>query len=148
MRIILGTALLLTLSACDCQPPEPQVTVEEAWVQLPAVPGRPGAAYFTLGTNNDPTKLVAVSSPRIERIELHDSVMDGGVMRMTPLEGAVFSDDILRFAPGGKHAMLFGIDPALKTGDRIALTFTFEPAPPVTAQADVRAFGAAGHAGH
>ncbi|HEY0446522.1 MAG TPA: copper chaperone PCu(A)C [Allosphingosinicella sp.] len=149
MRIILGTALLLALSGCEARPTEPQVTVEQAWVQLPVLAGRPGAAYFTLVATNQPTKLVSVTSPRIERIELHESVMAGGAMRMGPLRDPGFGDGgRLEFAPGGKHAMLFGIDPALKAGDRIPLTFTFEPAPPVTTQAEVRAFGAAGRDGH
>lgn len=142
MRIIPGTAILLALASCEARPAEPRVTVEEAWVQLPVVSGRPGSAYFTLTTNNDPTKLVAVSSPRIERIELHETRMEGQTMRMGPLADPVFPDDRrLRFVPGGKHAMLFGIDPSLKAGDRIPLTFTFDPAPPVTTQAEVRAFG-------
>ena len=64
MRLLLLAATALSLAACDGAPPEPEVTVENAVVQLPAVAGRPGAGYFTLRTNNDPTKLVSVSSSR------------------------------------------------------------------------------------
>ena len=53
----------------------------------------------------------------------------------------------VRFEPGAKHAMLFGVDPALKVGDRLSLTFTFEGAPPVTVEADVRGPGQA-HGAH
>jgi periplasmic copper chaperone A len=148
MRLIIGTALFLALVGCGAAPSEPRVEVDEAWVQLPVVPGRPGAAYFTLKSNQDPTRLVSVSSPKIERIELHDSRMEGAVMRMGPLEDRNFPPGgTLEFAPGGKHAMLFGLDPKVKAGERIPLTFTFEPAPPVTVEAEVRAFGAS-HGGH
>jgi periplasmic copper chaperone A len=148
MRLILGTALFLALAGCGGAPPEPRVAVEEAWVQLPAVAGRPCAAYFTLQSNQSPTRLVGVSSPKIERIELHDSRMEGAVMHMGPLEDRNFPPGgALEFAPGGKHAMLFGLDPTVKAGERIPLTFTFEPAPPVTVEAEVRAFGE-GHGGH
>lgn len=143
-----AAAGLLALAACGGAPPTPQVMAENVVVQLPFMPGRPGAAYFTLTSNNDPTKLVGVTSPKVERIELHESLTKGGVSRMRPLESAVFSDNLkLEFAPGGKHAMLLGLDPTLKAGDRIALTFRFDPAPPVTVEAEVRAFGAS-HDGH
>ena len=148
MRFILGTALSLALAGCGGAGSEPRVSVDEAYVQLPLVPGRPGAAYFTLQSNQDQTRLVGISSPKVERIELHDSRMDGTVMRMGPLEDRNFpSGGILKFAPGGKHAMLFGLDPTVKAGERIPLTFTFEPAPPVTVEAEVRAFGES-HGGH
>ena len=148
MRLMLGTALCLALAGCNQQQGQPQVAVEAAWVQLPAVAGRPGSAYFTLQSSGGPQRLAGLSSPRIERIELHDSRMEGGVMRMGPLSGTSFPPGgTLEFAPGGKHAMLFGIDPAVKAGSRVPITFRFDTAPEVTVQAEVRAFGT-GHAGH
>ena len=140
MRAQLLTAVLAcsVLRSCGA-PEEPRANVEQAWVRLPAVQGRPGAAYFTLRTNNDPTKLVAVTSTRVERIELHQS-MTGHSGGMEPTGDLTF-DDSLEFAPGSRHAMLFGIDPALRPGDRIPLTFTFEPLPPVAVEAEVRGPG-------
>lgn len=149
MRVVLATALLsFVLLACNVSRPAPEVEVEEAWVQLPPVPGRPGAAYFTLKSNNDPTKLVSVTSPLVERVELHETRMEDGVSMMRPAGNLVFPDTLeLKFAPGEKHAMLFGLDPALKPGATVPLTFTFHPAPPVTVEAEVRSFGE-GHAAH
>ena len=143
MRPVLVTALAacLALSACQ-QSGEQQLSVDEAWVSLPAVKGRPGAAYFTLTSSNEPTKLISVTSPRFERSELHDSKMHNGTMSMRPMAGAVFpKGGVLTFEPGGMHAMLFGVDPKLMPGDRIPLTFTFDPLPPVTVEAEVRAPG-------
>jgi periplasmic copper chaperone A len=134
-------AAAFALAGCDSKPSEPSVTVEEVWVQLPAIPGRPGAAYFTLTANGDSPRLMSVSSPRIQKIELHDTMMKGSMAKMRPMQNAVFEGGKLAFAPGGKHAMLFGIDPGLKARDKIPLTFTLEPAPPVTVEAEVRAFG-------
>ncbi|MBA3676846.1 MAG: copper chaperone PCu(A)C [Sphingosinicella sp.] len=149
MRLIplAAASALLALSACNTKPAEPEVTVDEAWVQLPAVPGRPGAAYFTLSSNNDPTRLIGIASPRVQRIELHGTVTEQGITRMRPLEAPLFTGSKLDFAPGGNHAMLFDLDPALKAGDKVPLTFTFDTAPAVTVEAEVRAFGE-GHAGH
>jgi copper(I)-binding protein len=143
MRASISAAVLLALASCNSDRPEPGVTVSDAWVQLPAVKGRPGAAYFTLASNNDPAKLIAITSPRIERIELHGTVDRGGVSRMQKLtpEDLVFPDGVMTFAPGGRHAMLFGIDPALKAGDRVTITFDLEPMAAISVEAEVRAFG-------
>jgi hypothetical protein len=141
--MISAVAALLALASCNVDRSQPAVTVSDAWVQLPVVKGRPGAAYFTLASNNEPTKLVAVASPRIERIELHGTADEAGVARMRPLarDDLVFPDDLkMTFAPGGRHAMLFGIDPALKPGDRVTLTFELEPMGPANVEAEVRAF--------
>ena len=52
----------------------------------------------------------------------------------------------LVFEPGGRHAMLFGLSPKVKAGDRIPLTFSFNVAPPVTVDAEVRGAGGRGSA--
>ena len=54
------------LAGCDTAPKAPEVAVKEAWVRLPAVVGRPGAAYFTLEGNVTPMKLVSVTSPDLD----------------------------------------------------------------------------------
>ena len=142
-------SFVLSLAACDLGPSEPRVTVEDAVVTLPAVPGRPGAAYFELRTNNDPTRLAGITSPRIERVELHETVTVGGISQMIPLRSATFSPETpMRFEPGGRHVMLFGIDPALRPGDQVRLDFAFDLAPPVSVEAEVRAAGDVGHGGH
>jgi periplasmic copper chaperone A len=147
-RLVPILAAAAALAGCDQAPQEPQVTVEDAVVTLPVIPGRPGAAYFTLRTNNDPTRLTGISSPMTGRIELHETVNENGVSRMVPLQNSTFDPDRpLTFESGGRHAMLFDIDPSVRAGERIPLTFTFDPAPPVTVEAEVRAFGG-GHAGH
>lgn len=129
----------IALAGCD---PAPGVRVSDAVVRLPAVPGRPGAAYFTLEATTIPMRLLGVASPQIERIELHQSSMIGGVMRMGPLEETRFDDSKrMLFAPGGHHAMLFGIDPAVKAGGTVRLTFDFDAAPDVTVEARVEGAG-------
>ena len=135
-------AALAALSACERTPQEPRVEVEHAVVTLPVIAGRPGASYFTLRTNNDPTRLTTVTSPRVGRIELHETASENGVASMRPVETTTFDPGApLVFAPGGRHAMLFDVDPALRPGDTIPLTFSFDPAPPVTVAAEVRGPG-------
>jgi hypothetical protein len=62
--------------------------------------------------------------------------------KITSTEDLTFSGSgRLEFKSGGKHAMLFGIGKSVRPGDRIPLTFTFDPVPAVTVEAEVRAPG-------
>jgi copper(I)-binding protein len=132
----------LLASSCDKAPLTPSVSVENAWVRLPAVKGRPGAAYFTLGNEGAQDRLVSVTSAKAERAELHDSVMKDGMMAMAPLDApTIAAREKLAFEPGGKHVMLFGIAPDAEVGGTIPLTFTFEAAPAVTVEAKLVAAG-------
>ena len=148
MRSILATAALLALAACGASGSEaPAVEVEDVAVTLPAVPGRPGAAYFTLRTEHEEMRLVSISSPSADGVELHEMREENGVWRMAAMkEGRFPPSGEMKFEPGGRHAMLFGLDPKLKEGATIDLTFNFDPAPPVTVHAEVRRPG--GHATH
>lgn len=144
---LFAAAPLLILAACQGAPQQPAVTVTDAVVTVPAVPGGPGAGYFILRGAGGGGTLQAMASPRVERIELHETRSEGGMSRMAAIGQVAVGNGEVRFEPGGKHAMLFGVDPALKVGDRLTLTFTFEGAPAVTVEADVRGPGQA-HASH
>jgi len=142
---VVGLAALALLGGCERTP---AVTAEDVVITLPAMSGRPGAAYFRLESNAAPERLTGITSPAAERIELHETRSEGGMTGMVPLDRPAFdADRSLAFTPGGRHAMLFGLKPGLRPGDRVAVTFTFEKAQPVTVEAEVRGPGQ-GHAGH
>jgi copper(I)-binding protein len=129
MRLPIAVAIAaLTLSACSpAEENGPAETVENAWVRLPAVDGRPAAAYFILNGGEAGDTLLAIDSERVATIELHQTTMDGGAMRMRP----IMSTDMpvgaaVAFEPGGRHAMLFGIDPEITPGTTLSLNFRFD----------------------
>lgn len=148
-RILAATAaVLLTLGACNPGASSGEPGVEDAWVRLPAAPGRPGAAYFTLRGGSDPSVLTAVSSPQSEKAELHESRMENGVMRMGPLASVdIPAGGEVGFEPGGRHVMLFGIDPSLEPGDSMTIAFRLAPEREIVVEAEVRGPGG-GHAAH
>lgn len=89
----------------------------DASVRLPAVAGRPAAAYFTLHGGRADTALVTVRT-KAARAELHETTAAG----MRPIANVPLpAGGTLRFAPGGRHVMLFGLDPALTRGQRVTL---------------------------
>lgn len=134
-------ALALTLGACG-KGGDGAPAVTDAWIKLPAVAGRPGAAYFTITGGSAPARLVAVESPVAERIEMHRMGMEKGRMTMLRMDGvALAAGQKLAFAPVGNHGMVFGLTEAAKAGGTTRLTFRFEKGAPVTAEAKIVAAG-------
>ncbi len=127
------------------------ITVENAWLRLPAVTGRPAAAYFTLVGGGATARVVKVESGAATRVELHGSRMDGGVMKMFPLAGGVSVPARARipFRPGGNHAMMFGLKTGLRPTDTVPITFILDGGTKVEAVAQVvgpgEGPGASGH---
>lgn len=135
---------LLALAACSSghEAGKAGIEVDNAWVRLPALPDRPGAAYFTLRNNGPATVLTGLQSPRVQRIELHDSQMGSGTMAgmmdMAPVsQVAIPQQGIVKFEPAGRHAMLFGIDPKAQPGDTLVLTLSFRDGRKIDAQAQL-----------
>lgn len=138
-------AVMALAGACSREAP-PAPGVSGAWLRLPAVAGRPGAAYFTLHGGAAPARLVAVDSARIATIELHESMAGTGDMAgmtgMKPIASVdVPAGGSVAFAPGGRHAMLFGIDARVKPGDPVPLGFRFAGGARLTASARAIAAG-------
>ncbi|WP_151955550.1 copper chaperone PCu(A)C [Sphingomonas sp. EC-HK361] len=135
------SAQLLALPLAACGEPEP-MRIDHVWVRLPAVPGRPAAAYFDLHAGPAPQTLVAVSADIALRSEMHESKSESGVMTMAAIPRVTIpAKTTIRFEPGGRHAMLFGIDPGYKPGGKTMLTFTFAGGTRMTANAPVIAAG-------
>ncbi|SOB86732.1 hypothetical protein SAMN06297144_1840 [Sphingomonas guangdongensis] len=133
----LGLAGVL-LSGCGADAP----AVSDAWVRLPAVTGRPAAAYFTIAPAASPRVLTAVRSGIAGRSELHQSMAHGSAMTMAPLtQVPVPAGQPLRFAPGGRHVMLFDLAPDARAGGRTTLTLEFADRTVVNASAEVRGAG-------
>lgn len=131
-------AAAVALAGCE----QAQLGVEDAWVRLPAVSSRPGAAYFTVKGGADATSLLAVSSPAAVRTELHEMKHEGGMMTMSPLKDvAIPAGATVRFEPGGKHVMLYDISPEVRAGGKIPLRLAFANGKTVEVEAELRAPG-------
>lgn len=130
---IVAAALLLA----SCGKPA-ELGAEKAWVRLPAVVGRPGAAYFTIRGGAQADTLLAVSTPAALRAELHETMDKAGVKSMQPTRDvAVPAKSEIAFAPGGRHVMLFDLGPAVKPGTRIPLALAFASGRKLELQAEV-----------
>jgi hypothetical protein len=139
VRIALAAAAVLV---AGCQQ-KAELKADGAWLRLPAVTGNPGAAYFTVHGGSEPAALLAVGVPFAARSELHESMAgDHGSMAMKPLEQvAVPARGEVKFAPGGRHLMVYDIAPKVQPGTRVPLTLAFADGKRIEVQAVVVAAG-------
>lgn len=133
------------LGACS-KPPE--LSVDNAWVRLGAVPGRPAAAYFTVHGGPTDATLINVTTDVAIRAEMHESMQSGTMASMKPIASvAIPAKTDVAFKPGGRHVMLFSMNPGIKPGDRrITLTLTFSDGSRILQNADVVGAGDPGPA--
>lgn len=126
-RRLAFAVLLVAITAVPVQAASPAgLEVIRPWSRPAAASGT--AAGFMDLTNHSRSgdALVAVASPLARKVEMHRSVLAGGVMSMRrqprvdlPAGGAV------RFSPGGHHLMFLGLTRPLKAGDSLPATLTF-----------------------
>lgn len=119
---------MLALAACQ-QPDEkaaearPASALSEGRLVLPAVRGNPGAAYFTYRNGSAATAtMLAVSVNGAQRAEMHETT---GSSMAALSQVAIAPGAAVRFEPGGKHVMVFGVPASAKAGDSIQVTITF-----------------------
>ena len=146
LALAAGLATPVAMSAAAQQQ---TIEVVEPWARA-SLAGRNSAAYMTI-VNHAAAKdeLVAAATPVAKVVELHTHLMEGGVMRMRPVQAIevnVGEPAVLR--PGGLHVMLIDLTRDLKPGETIPLTLRFRNAGERVVEVPVTAAGAAGPGGH
>lgn len=146
-------AAALAVGGCDSSAPGPTaeasatpttaatapagVVLSDAEVRLPAVAGRPGAAYFTISSTTA-RKIVDVTVAGAGSAEMHETKRVDGAMTMAGIsELALAPNEPAVFKPSGHHVMLFDVDPALAPGSSTLLTLTFDNGETATIPATV-----------
>ena len=124
IRAALTVLLTLSLPAFAVTPP-PALTVSDAWVRETPPNRTIAAGYLELSNRGAaPVALVGAESPAA-RIELHTMRMEGGMMRMRPMERLeIPAGASAALAPGGDHLMLFDVD-ATRAGTVIDVELIF-----------------------
>lgn len=127
------------------------VWASDAWIRA-ARAGQPtSAAYLTL-CNGEETddKLTSVAFDGAGAVELHVTQMsDDNMASMTPSHGIpIGAGENAVLEPGGAHIMLIGVSEALAPGDTRNLTLSFENAPDLVVEFEVREQSHEGGAHH
>jgi copper(I)-binding protein len=140
--IVIVLSGILLLSSCDTAT---GITVKDAWAR-PAVQDGNGAVYFLLQNHSAGSdELIAVSSEIAEAAEIHETKMDGDVMKMEQVMSVpVKGKESIEFAPGGLHIMLIGLRQELKVGDQFQITLQFAGQDDITLSVSVQESGESG----
>ncbi len=107
------------------------LVIETPWARATPGGAKAGAGYFAvLNAGNAADRILSATTPIADRVELHKTEMDGGVMRMRKIDGGVEvpPGEVVRFKPGGLHLMFIGLNDPIKEGERFPLTVEFEKA--------------------
>ncbi len=125
--------------------PAPTITADHAWARATSPSQTVGGVFLTLNATGAADRLVSVTSPAARMVELHETVKDGDVMRMRPVDALpIEPGHATELKPGGYHLMMMGLAHPLAMGTSFPITLTFEKAPPVTTTVMVEAAGASG----
>jgi copper(I)-binding protein len=158
---ILGIGLLLAslvlLATCGA-PAGARVEVKDVWAR-PAIAleesggsaeegmdqgmkmAGTGAVFMTISNAGaEPDRLTGAATDVAKVVEIHETIMDGEVMKMQmlgdgleiPAEGEVL------LKPGGYHVMLIGVQRNLNVGDSFTIELQFEKSGSVSVEPEVR----------
>lgn len=116
------------------------VSVGDPYVRL-APPGQKVTGAFMMFRNADDKdhKVVKAESAVAGVTELHTHVNEGGMMKMRQVkEIEIKAKGETALKPGGLHIMLIDLKQALKEGENVAITVTFEDGSSKKLEAPVR----------
>lgn len=107
---------------------EADVSVADPYVRM-VPPGIPTTGAFMVIKNNGEVdrKLLRADSPVAKTVELHRHLNDNGVMKMRQvreIDIKAKSEAVLK--PGAYHVMLIDLKQAIKEGETIPMTLTFD----------------------
>ena len=141
LSTLLAPVAVLFLSSCG---QGDVLHVEKAEVRLSPVEGNPAVGYMELHGGRLDVDLVSVVSDDVLRMEMHETVTEDGVAKMKPLKKvAIPRGDVVKFEPGGKHLMIWGVGPYSKQRGLLTMTLIYSNDDRIEIDAAVKTAGSA-----
>jgi periplasmic copper chaperone A len=162
-RLLLLAAVLILLAAaaaCTQAPPAPAasqgISAQNVWARpaklMGSMPmegdthqmqhgGVNSAVYMVLANGGAAAdRLIAAQADVSKAIEIHETRMEGDVMRMKEVEGGIEvpAGGQVELRPGGLHVMLIGLTRELSVGDKFPLTLQFASGTTLAVEVEVR----------
>lgn len=122
LRLGCLASVLLTTSALAGD-----VMVHDAWVRAMPPSARALPLYLTLHNGADKPHALVAFSTNDGRVELHQSIQEGEMIRMARLERIeIASNAMLSLAPMGLHGMILEMSRVPEEGETLKLTAHFD----------------------
>ena len=136
MSLRIAALLIALASPALAEGHLPALLVEDARIVETTPVAKTAGGYLSITNESETAYTLTGIEAGFPAAELHESVMDGDVMRMEPREDGfdIAPGETLELSRGGKHVMFMGLTEPLKAGDSVKATliFTDEVRVPVT----------------
>lgn len=121
--LLLGTLLLIS-TPLFASP----LIVEDLYIRATPPNSKNTAAFMVLKNSaKKEIKLLTVDTNIAGRVELHQHIMEAGLMKMRQVkEITIKPGESLSLQPGGYHVMLFNLQQPLKEGQSVTLSLSFD----------------------
>lgn len=138
MRVLLF-GLLLGFTTVVFAADQGSLHIEQPWAAETPPVAPTGAAYLHIVNAGVADRLLHAKTEMASYVELHTTIMDGGVMRMRKLEALdVPGGTTVKLEPGQVHIMLIDLKQPLRAGQSFPLTLEFEKAGMLEVQIPIR----------
>jgi copper(I)-binding protein len=123
------------------------IVVSQAWSRASPKGAKVAGGYLTIENRGaQPDRLLSATSVVASKVEIHQVLMQDGIMTMRPLDGglAIPPGGAITLAPGGNHIMFVGLTAPFEEGQRIPVSLNFERSGRLDAIFEVGPVGAKG----
>ena len=104
----------------------PDIKIKNAWIASTQESDDMSVAYMSLFSDEN-LILTSITSPTIKTIEMHNTILEKGIMKMRMAhEIKIDHDKTFEFKSGGSHLMLMDFKGPLKAGEKVKLTLHFK----------------------
>jgi periplasmic copper chaperone A len=139
---ILFAVMLISVIFVACAPTVqgPQLEIVEVWGRPSPMTKGNGAIYMQItNIGNEDAILTGASSDAAMMVELHQTTMNDGVMKMEHIMSLTIpSGDSVELKPGGYHVMLMKVSEKLVEGSSISVTLHFENLEDITLDVEIK----------
>ena len=136
LALLFVTISLLISNSASASP----LKIDNAYVRATPPHAKNSAAFMMI--NNSGTqeiKLIAASSDIAARVELHNHLMQDGLMKMRQVEQiSIKAENKTELQPGSYHIMFFELKQPLKDGESVALKLYFDNGEEITIDAPIK----------
>jgi copper(I)-binding protein len=122
------------------------IHITQPWARATPKGASAAAGYLTVSNDGTtPDRLSCVSSDVAGECQIHSMTVEGGVMKMRPVDGGleIKPGETVTLKPGSFHVMFVDLKHPLEPGKTVEATLKFDKAGTVNVEFSVAAIGAA-----
>jgi copper(I)-binding protein len=145
VRLAVACTLLATAKAASAEDFKAgDLVISHPWSRATPAGAQVGAGYLVIENRGTITDRFLGGSVEVATgFELHDVVLEGGVMKMRQLTGIDLPPgSSVEAKPGGRHIMFVGLRHPLAAGEKVRGALQFERAGKIAVEFEVIAMGA------